>query len=86
MDKHVPARMCVCCRERKEKSELIKVVKTEKGFVVSNDDKIFGRGAYVCKNAKCIELAIKKRAFDRSFKQKLPDEIYALLKEISVNS
>ena len=79
MEKRIPSRMCVSCRERKEKSQLIKVVRTENGFVVTSDSKIFGRGAYVCKNEKCISLAVKKRAFDRSFKQKLPDEVYAEL-------
>ena len=72
--------MCVACRERKEKSGLIKVVKTGSGFVVCTDNKTQGRGAYVCKNEKCIDFAVKKRAFDRRFRKKLPDEVYALIK------
>ena len=76
MTKHIPLRMCVSCRERKEKFLLIKVVRTAEGFFVDKECSIEGRGAYVCKNPDCINKAVKKRGFDRSFKQKLPDEIY----------
>lgn len=58
---------------------MIKVVKTGSGFIVDAGDKDFGRGAYVCKNAECVAVAVKKRAFDRSFKQKLPSEVYEAL-------
>ena len=77
--------MCVVCRERREKKDLIKVVKTPDGFIVDGDNKTFGRGAYVCKKEDCIKTAVKKRAFDRSFKQKLPEEVYAKLQEIKIN-
>ncbi len=79
MEKHIPQRMCVVCRERKEKKDLIKVVKTSDGFVVDGDEKTFGRGAYVCRKEDCIVVAVKKHAFDRSFKQKLPEETYEKL-------
>ena len=83
MDKHIPERMCVVCRERKEKSAFIRVVKTPDGFVVTDDKTVSGRGAYVCKNEKCIKTAVKKRAFDRSFKQRLPDEVYTALQAVT---
>ena len=82
MEKHIPSRMCVVCRTRKEKKELIKVVKVGEDFVVDGDDKTFGRGAYVCKEGACLEKAVKKRAFDKSFKIKLPDGVYEALNNL----
>ena len=75
-----PLRTCVVCRQKKDKSELIKVVRVgENDFLIAKDNKTFGRGAYVCNSPDCVCKAVKKRAFDRSFKQKLPDELYTLL-------
>ena len=33
-----------------------------------------GRGCYLCKNEKCIETAIKKRAFSRALKTEITNE------------
>ena len=43
------------------------------------DKKKFGRGAYVCKNEKCINLAKKKKAFERNMKVGNAEDIYDLL-------
>jgi len=76
-------RMCCVCRARKPKSELIKVVKNKNGeFVIANEH-TEGRGAYICKDNKCIENAIKKKALNRSFKCEVNKEIYMELNNIS---
>ena len=73
--------MCCVCRTRKPKSELIKVVKNKNGeFSIANGH-AEGRGAYVCKDEKCIANAIKKRAFNRSFKCEVDKEIYETFKK-----
>ena len=77
-EKYVPKRMCVACREMKEKNELFKVVLKEKA-VLDESGKMQGRGAYVCKSADCINLAEKKKGFERAFKCDCR-EIYGLLK------
>jgi predicted RNA-binding protein YlxR (DUF448 family) len=38
-----------------------------------------GRGAYICRDKKCVEMAIKKKALNRSFKCEVPKEIYEKL-------
>jgi len=44
-----------------------------------------GRGAYVCRDAECIDLAIKKGALNRTLRTPLPTELHmALLSEIAV--
>jgi len=38
-----------------------------------------GRGAYLCHNKTCLELAKKTKGFERSLKCALPKEIYDTL-------
>ena len=78
-------RRCTGCFEMKEKNELIRVCRgkddgeDKPSFSLDFTGKEPGRGAYICRNANCFELARKKRGFDRSFKQAVPDEIYEQL-------
>ena len=50
--------------------------KTSDGFryFVDRVGNANGRGAYVCHG--CLEIAIKKRALNRSFKTNVPNEVY----------
>lgn len=73
---HTPLRMCITCRQMKPKGELVKVVKTENGAELDKNQKKFGRGAYICKNAECIENAKKRRALARHFKMSVSEQIY----------
>ena len=71
--KKIPMRMCTGCGEVKPKKELVRVVKDPDGNVsLDLTGKKAGRGAYVCKNPKCLALARK----ERSFSMKIPDEVY----------
>ena len=79
MNKDEVKRMCSVCRMRRPKAELIKVVRNNGEFAIPKGH-AEGRGAYICKDEKCIELAIKKKALNRSFKCEIPNEIYENLK------
>ena len=50
--KHVPIRMCVACRRRRPKGELLRILVTEEGFVIDPSGKRPGRGAYVCPDSR----------------------------------
>ena len=80
--KKIPQRQCVGCREKKEKRELIRVVKSPEG-VVSLDfrGKKPGRGAYVCPSADCLKRARKTRALERVFSAPIPPEVYDALEQ-----
>lgn len=79
MEKYQPVRTCVCCRGKFLKKDLLRVVRLADGsFIVDESGKSDGRGAYVCKNADCINKLKKTKALDRAFKTNLPPEIYAL--------
>lgn len=64
-------RMCVVCRNMIVKSELIRFVKIGNSVEIDPSGKKDGRGAYLCKNEKCIEKAIKSNVFSKSFKQNI---------------
>ncbi|MBQ8749132.1 MAG: YlxR family protein [Clostridia bacterium] len=77
-----PLRMCVACREMKEKTQLLKVVKNKNGTIeIDEHSKKEGRGAYLCKNSECLNLCIKKKCFNRSFKSNISEDIYNKIKE-----
>ena len=80
MQKKIPQRQCMGCRERKAKRELIRVVRSPEG-VVSLDfsGKVPGRGAYLCPNPECLKKAIRSKALDRSLDIQIPEEVYERL-------
>ena len=83
MNKKIPLRQCVGCGEMKSKKELIRVLKTEEGFILDFTGKKNGRGAYICRNAECLKAAKKSKGLDRSFKMAVSDDVYdSLTKEI----
>lgn len=77
MNKNIKMRRCVSCREIKHKSNFLRIVKNSaENFEIDFTGNADGRGAYICKNLKCATDAKKRRQFDKSFKKKVPDEIY----------
>ncbi|MER3537180.1 MAG: DUF448 domain-containing protein [Thermus sp.] len=51
MSKHVPERMCVACRRRRPKGELLRLLLRQAGVEIDPTGKKPGRGAYVCKDS-----------------------------------
>ena len=81
-EKKIPMRMCVVCREMKEKRQLLRVVRTPEGTVeIDEKGKRSGRGAYVCSDPKCRAKCCKTKFFDRLFGVAVPQEIYDRLRE-----
>ena len=77
MNKKIPMRMCLGCREMKPKKELTRVVKSPEGEVsLDFTGKKPGRGAYVCPDANCLKRIVKSNAFARAFKTQIPKELF----------
>ncbi|MDR0930842.1 MAG: YlxR family protein [Clostridiales bacterium] len=93
-----PVRMCCVCRRRHNKPDLIRLVTCalnfsddnteQKGVALKIDEKgnLGGRGAYICKNIDCINLAQQKRALNRAFKCNITnlDDIIDDLTQITI--
>jgi len=71
-----PQRKCVGCRDMKDKTLLVRIIKTG----IDATGKAQGRGAYVCKCATCVGKAQKSKGLERSLKCALPQDIYETLK------
>ena len=82
MQKKIPQRQCMGCRERKAKKELIRVVRRTDG-VVSLDfsGKLNGRGAYICPDPNCLKKAQKAKSLERSLEVPIPEEVYLRLEK-----
>ena len=82
MQKKIPMRQCLGCREMKPKRELIRVVRSPEGAIsLDFKGKASGRGAYVCPDMACLKKAMKSKAIERAFETSIPEEIYAQLTE-----
>lgn len=70
-----PQRRCIGCKNSFEKSRLIRIVKTPENEVIADEKgKAAGRGAYICKDAACLEKAFKRNQLEYSFKIKINDQ------------
>ena len=80
MQKKIPQRQCMGCRERKAKRELIRVVRGTDGTVsLDFGGKMNGRGAYICPDPACLKKVQKSKALDRSLEVTIPEEVYERL-------
>ena len=88
MQKKIPQRQCMGCRERKAKRDLIRVVRQPDGTVsLDFGGKMNGRGAYICPNPECLKKVQKSRALDRSLEVTIPAEVYErLVREMEGNA
>lgn len=84
-EKHIPLRKCLGCGEMIGKKGALRIVRSKEGDVSSDPTgKKAGRGAYICRDAQCLELARKAGRIERSLKCAVPAEIYEnIAKELS---
>lgn len=77
-------RLCLASREIKDRSELIRIVRTPQGVImIDTKGNLPGRGCYISRDANCIAIARKKNLLARALRASVEDEIYEqLLKEI----
>ncbi len=80
--KKVPLRMCVGCREMKEKRDLIRIVRTsEHSGEIDLTGKKPGRGAYICNDPACLKKAKKSKSLERALNVSLEEDVYLRLEE-----
>ena len=82
MQKKIPQRQRMGCRERKNKRDMIRVVRGTDGTVsLDFGGKMNGRGAYVCPDPECLKKARKSRALERCLEVPIPEEVYDRLEK-----
>jgi len=81
--KKVPMRTCVVTKEKCEKKELIRVVRTPFGEVmIDPTGKANGKGAYLKLSHDVIEKSKKSKALDRALEVEVPANIYEELEKL----
>jgi predicted RNA-binding protein YlxR (DUF448 family) len=79
--KHVPLRTCIVCQEKHPKRELIRVVRRPEGCIeLDPTGKLSGRGAYLCRDARCWEPALVQRQLQKALACKVTAEEVAALR------
>ncbi|MCI9079931.1 MAG: YlxR family protein [Lachnospiraceae bacterium] len=83
----IPMRQCTGCGVRKEKKELIRIIKTPEDLIeVDFTGKKNGRGAYICNSVECLRTAEKRKSLERSLKVTIPAEVYKELEKEMMGS
>ncbi len=81
MEKKLPQRMCIACREKKDKKSLIRVVCNKEGEIsLDFTGKKAGRGAYICNDINCINKLIKNKLLNKAFETAVSEETYENIK------
>jgi len=82
MQKKIPQRQCMGCRERKPKRDMIRVVRGTDGEVsLDFGGKKNGRGAYICPDMECLKKALRSKSLDRALEVTIPEEVYDRLRK-----
>ena len=80
--KKIPLRMCIACKELKEKKAMLRIVKNSEGKIFLDfSSKAAGRGAYICDNPECIKKLKKQRLLNKVFSCAVDEEVYAAIEE-----
>ena len=82
-DRKPVLRSCVVTKEKVEKKDLIRVVRTSEGEVlVDETGKLSGRGAYIKKDMEVLEKAKKTKILDKVLEVPVKEEVYSELEKV----
>ncbi len=75
--KKIPMRTCVVTKEKLEKKDLIRIVRTPEGnIIIDHTGKQNGRGAYLKKDLDVIKQAQKSKIIEHILGVEIPEQIY----------
>ena len=84
--KKMPQRTCMGCNEKKDKNELIRIVKNKNNNLnIDKTGKLKGRGAYICNNVSCLEKVIKSKRLERVLETKISEDVYNELRGVIID-
>ena len=75
--KKIPQRQCVGCREMMPKNQLIRIVRSPEGEIsLDFTGRKSGRGAYLCRDVKCLRRVRKSGRVENTLGVTIPAELY----------
>ena len=76
----IPQRMCIGCRNMRNKKELIRIVRTPQGEIeMDTGGKKPGRGAYICPDAECFKKAVKSKGLEKALEKAIPGDVIEII-------
>ncbi len=80
--KKIPLRICIGCREKKPKMDLVRIVRTpENEIVLDTTGKKPGRGAYICPLEDCFKKAVKGKRLERNLQLPVSSDLISEIAE-----
>ena len=80
-------RRCMACNTKKNKYDLIRIVKNKQGeILVDKTGKLNGRGAYICNNIECLEKVIKTNRIQKILKTNIDKKIYENIRGVIIDN
>jgi predicted RNA-binding protein YlxR (DUF448 family) len=77
-----PQRTCIACRQARNQDQLVRyVVAPDGALLVDYRHRLPGRGAYTCIDLQCLQAAVIKKQFSRSFRGKCSDPSIEVLQD-----
>ena len=77
----------MACNQKNDKYNLIRIVKMPNNeILIDNTGKLNGRGAYICKDIKCLEKVIKTNRIDKILGKKIDKKIYEDIRGVIIDS
>lgn len=78
-------RMCQICHCKFNKQDLNRIVCDDGMLFLDNKKQLPNKACYICKNENCLKEVIKKKTFNRVFKQNFNTDSYSkILEEIKI--
>lgn len=81
MEKKIPMRTCIACKQSKPKKQLVRIVKSGEDISLDLTGKANGRGAYVCNDIECVRKLNKQKLLNRVFSMQVDQSVYDKLTE-----
>ena len=79
----IPLRTCVVTGEKLDKRDLLRIVRDkELNVKIDLTGKMNGRGAYIKKDLKVLDAAIKKKSLEKKLECNISDEVYDEIRKI----
>jgi hypothetical protein len=74
---HIPERTCLACGRKAGKPDLLRIACNKDGKIaVDPQQRLPGRGAYVCRTLACGELLKKRKGLHHGFRRQVAAEVY----------
>ena len=66
---HVPLRTCVACRTKGPQRNFVRITRRGNAELAAGTSReVGGRGAYLCRQLECFEIALEQGSLERSLK------------------